>query len=72
MDRIFSTVSSRGRVTIPRTTRDELGIGPGDRLAYRCADGVVVIEKAHTLEADPFACFVEWASLEDDRAFAEL
>jgi antitoxin PrlF len=42
-----TTVTSKGQVTIPKTVRDHLGIGPGSQIAFRrAADGTIVIEKA--------------------------
>jgi antitoxin PrlF len=42
-----ATVDARGRVTIPKTTRERLGIVPGDRIDFGvAANGSVVLAKA--------------------------
>ena len=39
-----STVTSKGQVTIPKSIRDALGVGPGDRVLFvRHDDGTVVV-----------------------------
>jgi antitoxin PrlF len=47
-----STLTGKGRITIPREIRDALGLDPGDRLSFRmCRDGVVevTVEKVDVL-----------------------
>ena len=40
-----ATITSKGQLTVPKEIRDALGVGPGDRLAFRVrADGVVTVE----------------------------
>ncbi|MCA1456357.1 AbrB/MazE/SpoVT family DNA-binding domain-containing protein [Bradyrhizobium sp. BRP22] len=42
-----TTVTRKGQVTIPKSVRDYLGIGPGSQVNIRRAnDGSVLIEKA--------------------------
>jgi antitoxin PrlF len=42
-----TTVTSKGQVTIPKSVRDHLGIGPGSKVDFRrSADGGILIEKA--------------------------
>jgi AbrB family looped-hinge helix DNA binding protein len=49
-----TTVTSKGQVTIPKPVRDHLGIGPGSKVAFRCAvDGSIVIEKANEIAPRP-------------------
>ncbi|MBF0141930.1 MAG: AbrB/MazE/SpoVT family DNA-binding domain-containing protein [Magnetococcales bacterium] len=44
---MFTTVTSKGQVTIPKAMRDRLGIGPGSRVAFELAsDGRVVLVKS--------------------------
>jgi len=39
-----ATVTSKGQVTIPKSVRDFLGIGPGSKVEFRrAADGSVVV-----------------------------
>lgn len=43
-------VTDEGQVTIPKPVLEQLGIGPGSEVAFRCAaDGSIVIEKAEAL-----------------------
>ncbi len=38
-------ITSKGQITLPRTVRDQLRVGPGDRVAFRTReDGTVVVE----------------------------
>jgi len=69
---IISKVTSKSQTVIPAVIREKLGIGPGDLLRYvETADGII-IEKARTIEDDPFATFSEWATEADDKAYADL
>lgn len=36
------TMTSKGRVTIPKPVRDALGLRPGDRIDFDVRDGVIV------------------------------
>ena len=50
----MATMTSRGRVTMPREIRDALGVSPGDKLAFRrTLTGEIVVE----------ACNVDFRSL---------
>ncbi len=40
-----ATITSKGQLTVPREIRAALGVGPGDRLAFRIhEDGSVTVE----------------------------
>lgn len=40
-----ATITSKGQLTVPKEIRTALGVGPGDRLAFRIhEDGVVTVE----------------------------
>jgi AbrB family looped-hinge helix DNA binding protein len=40
-----ATITSKGQLTVPKEIRVALGVGPGDRLAFRIhEDGVVTVE----------------------------
>jgi antitoxin PrlF len=40
-----ATITSKGQLTVPKEVRTALGVGPGDRLAFRIhEDGVVTVE----------------------------
>jgi antitoxin PrlF len=69
---VTSKVTSKSQTVIPAVIREKLGVGPGDVLRYvETADGIL-IEKARTVEDDPFATFSEWATEADDNAYADL
>jgi antitoxin PrlF len=69
----YSRVSVKSQTVLPRDVRERLGIKAGDRLRYRITDAGVLLEKATSdLQDDPFATFTEWASPDDDEAFADL
>lgn len=69
---IISKVTSKSQTVIPAVIREKLGISPGDTLRYvEKADGIM-IEKARTIEDDPFVTFTEWATEADDKAYADL
>ena len=73
MSVVFSKITSKSQTVIPREIREKLGVGPGDRLAYTMTESGVTIQKATPgLEDDPFAVFSEWASPEDEKAYANL
>jgi AbrB family looped-hinge helix DNA binding protein len=40
-----ATLTSKGRITLPREIRDAPGVSPGDKLAFRrTVDGQIVVE----------------------------
>jgi AbrB family looped-hinge helix DNA binding protein len=40
-----ATVTSEGQLTLPKEIRTALGVGPGDRVAFRIhEDGVITVE----------------------------
>lgn len=73
MNAYSSKLSSKAQTVVPREIRERLGLKPGDTVRYRVTEAGVLIEKARSEpDEDPFATFTEWASPEDDLAFAEL
>ncbi|HEX4758545.1 MAG TPA: AbrB/MazE/SpoVT family DNA-binding domain-containing protein [Terracidiphilus sp.] len=44
MERIYTTVSSKGQLVIPAAIREELGIEPGTRVAVRLEGTKVILE----------------------------
>lgn len=70
---LYSKVSVKSQTVLPREIRERLRIGPGDRIRYVINGDTVSIEKGNLAgEDDPFIAFTEWASDEDDKAFAKL
>jgi antitoxin PrlF len=45
-----SRITSKGQVTIPKAIREVLGVGPGDRVAFRCGDDGRVLVEAETVD----------------------
>jgi AbrB family looped-hinge helix DNA binding protein len=40
-----SRITSKGQITVPKAIRETLGVGPGDRIAFRVQeDGRVLVE----------------------------
>ena len=64
-------LSSKSQTLLPRQVRERLGVKPGDTVRFRETKHGVVIEKLDH-EENPFAAFHEWASEEEDRAWAHL
>ncbi|HTA16986.1 MAG TPA: AbrB/MazE/SpoVT family DNA-binding domain-containing protein [bacterium] len=50
--KMSGVISSRGRVTIPKSIRDALGLKPGDSVAFVAKDGAAILRpaKAWTLD----------------------
>ena len=70
---VYSKLSIKSQTVLPREVRERLQAGPGDRLRYILDDKGVRVEKVTELDSfDPFASFTEWASEEDEAAFANL
>ena len=70
---ITSKLTSKAQTTIPAPVRTKLRLKEGDELVYTIERDHVVLTKAQRVPADdPFACFDEWSSEADRRAYAEL
>ena len=73
MGKITSKLSAESRTTVPGEVRDRLGLRPGDTIHYVItARGVVLMADDEADWGDPFICFNEWASPEDEEAFKDL
>lgn len=73
MDSASSKLSQDGRTVIPKRIRDRLELRAGDTICYRITELGVRLEKAPSDQGDdPLEVFFEWASPEDDLAFANL
>lgn len=70
---ITSKLTAKAQTTVPQAVRRALQLHPGDELAYRVqGDQVILTRAVPPAEGDPFAAFDEWASPEDEAAYAEL
>jgi antitoxin PrlF len=47
---MLSTVTTKGQVTIPKSIRDALGIGPNDRIAFIREGERVLLQPLRTLK----------------------
>ena len=72
----YSTLSSKGQVTIPKDLRDNLNLKTGDKVDFELEDDQIKIQKI-----DPFdkayqqsveGTFSEWFSGEDKNACGNL
>ena len=72
----YGRLSSKGQVTIPKAVREELGLRPGDLVAYVVRDGAVRLERVEPFDAAYHLAISEaleeWASPEDVEAFGDL
>ena len=52
-----STITAKGRTTVPRQVREQIGAGPGTRLVWQVMPGgsVIVRIKTHSTGARPLA-----------------
>jgi antitoxin PrlF len=70
---ITSKLTSKAQTTIPQPVRAALRVREGDELAYTIENNRVILTKAsRAVRDDPFAAFDEWASENDQRAYADL
>jgi AbrB family looped-hinge helix DNA binding protein len=74
--RLFSRLSSKGQVTIPKKVRDQLGAAPGDLITYEVKGNVVTMKRAEPFDAAFHSAVSrtldEWTSPEDEEAFRDL
>mgnify|MGYP006306485507 CR=1 FL=1 len=52
MELITSKITSKGQVTVPRRVREELGIEPGDSIAYEVHEDRAVIRRIPKVDAE--------------------
>lgn len=73
---LLSTLTSKGQATVPAEVRHELGLKPGDKIAFEIHDHKVTIAKAEPLDYLYHAAVSqnlnEWDSPEDDEAYNDL
>ncbi len=53
----FSTISSKGQVTVPQEIRERLGLRAGDRVEFVVEENRTVIRPAHP-EGNPFRAMI--------------
>ncbi|MGI8509008.1 MAG: AbrB/MazE/SpoVT family DNA-binding domain-containing protein [Gemmatimonadaceae bacterium] len=75
---MFATtkITSKGQITVPKAIRERLGVKPGDTLIYDIAGDTVTLKRLDPFDAAYHVALAdtldEWASAEDDKAFADL
>jgi AbrB family looped-hinge helix DNA binding protein len=77
MDTELATITAKGQVTIPKAIRDALNLRQGDMLRWDLDDdGGVRVRVVSSLDLTYLrgveAGLEEWASTEDEQAFADL
>ena len=72
----LATITAKGQVTIPKAIRDALNLRQGDQLRWDLDDGGVRVRRVSPLDLTYLrgveAALEEWASPEDEEAFADL
>ncbi len=73
---LYSRISSKGQVTIPKKVRKTLRAQPGDLIAYEVNEGAVTIRRIEPLDVAFHTALSgtmeEWATPEDEEAFRDL
>jgi antitoxin PrlF len=76
MDTEIATITAKGQVTVPKAIREALGLRQGDQLRWDLEDGGVRVRLVSPLDLTYLrgveAGLQEWASPEDEQAFADL
>jgi AbrB family looped-hinge helix DNA binding protein len=76
MDTEIATITAKGQVTVPKAIREALGLRQGDQLRWDLEDGGVRVRLVSPLYLTYLrgveAGLQEWASPEDEQAFADL
>jgi AbrB family looped-hinge helix DNA binding protein len=76
MDAELATITAKGQVTIPKAIREALELRQGDQLRWDLDDGGVRVRLVTPLDLTYLrgveAGLQEWASPEDEQAFADL
>jgi antitoxin PrlF len=76
MDTEIATITAKGLVTVPKAIREALGLRQGDQLRWDLEDGGVRARLVSPLDLTYLrgveAGLQEWASPEDEQAFADL
>jgi AbrB family looped-hinge helix DNA binding protein len=76
MNTELATITAKGQVTIPKAIREALELRQGDQLRWDLDDGGVRVRLVTPLDLTYLrgveAGLEEWASQEDEQAFADL
>jgi AbrB family looped-hinge helix DNA binding protein len=73
---MYSRLSAKGQVTVPKASREALGVSAGDVVCFELADGAVVLRKVEPFDVAFHRAlsvtFDEWTSPGDEEAFGDL
>ena len=73
---LFSRLSSKGQVTLPKVVRDRIGAKPGDAIRYEVKDGTVILTRVEPFDvlfhAAVSQTLDEWNTPQDEEAFRDL
>ena len=73
---LTSKISAKGKVTIPKQIREELGAREGDLIVYGVKGNVVTLTKFEPFDRAYHSALTDtlsgWDSPEDDNAFGDL
>ncbi len=76
MGSVFSQLSTKSQVTLPKPVRETLGLAPGDTLSYEIHEGYAVLRKATSLDVSHLEALQltlsEWANADDAAAYDDL
>jgi antitoxin PrlF len=69
----MAKITAKHQITLPKEVREVLKAERGESIEFSIDDGEIIVRKARSARMDdPFVMFTEWASPEDDEAYAEL
>ncbi|CAN5434956.1 hypothetical protein BH10PSE19_BH10PSE19_16340 [soil metagenome] len=72
----ISTLTQKGQATIPVEIRNALELHTGDKIDFTVVDGYAVLKKVQPFDVvyhqNLESTLSEWASAEDDEAYADL
>jgi AbrB family looped-hinge helix DNA binding protein len=72
----FSTITQKGRVTIPLEIRKKLGLRAGNKIRFEVKGDCVIFRKVCFTQSKYFlalsTALCEWSSKEDDEAYRDL
>ena len=73
---MYSRLSSKAQITIPKAVRESINACPGDVVSFEIGDGVVLLRKVEPFDAAFHRALSvtldEWTSPEDEEAFCDL
>lgn len=72
----YSTLSTKGQLTIPKRLREELELSPGDKIEFKLDGDQLKLRKIKPFDEayhrSMEGTLTEWMSEEDDQAYNDL